>query len=313
MVADKGEKKKRGRRKTKTKEPEEPKIHRKRGRKPKGGKIIQQYVNEVLDEDITPNIILHLKCSMRDLNKANSISNVNYNPNVEHIESYNIDNASLDLNCYVYEKNDSMKKNINVNNVIEEEEEEEETDNMTQIWKKINQLKINLHKNDIADKRSACFWCTCEFDNPPIYIPKYEIKKSYHVYGCFCSPECAVSFLMNENIDSAIKFERYHLLNHIYGKIYNYEKNIKPAPSPFYILNKYYGNLTVQEYRKLLRHECLLLVVEKPLTHILPELHEDNDEFLLNNKTIPSNTYKLKRKTVKYNKKKIINNTFGKN
>ena len=308
MVADNGEKKKRGRKKTKpTEENVEPKPHRKRGRKPKGGKIIQQYVNEVMDEDIQPNIILHLKCSMKDLNKSTTMSNVNYDPNVEHIESYNLDNTSIDVNCYVYDKDEKDQ------NVKAETEEEEETDSMAQIWKKINQLKLNLHKNDIADKRSACFWCTCDFDNPPIYIPKYEIKKSYHVYGCFCSPECAVSFLMDENIDSAIKFERYHLLNHIYGKIYNYEKNIKPAPSPYYILNKYYGNLTIQEYRKLLRHECLLLVVEKPLTHILPELHEDNDEFLLNNKTIPSNTYKLKRKAVKYNKKNIINNTFGKN
>jgi hypothetical protein len=94
---------------------------------------------------------------------------------------------------------------------------------------------------------------------------------------------------MDENIDSSIKFERYHFINHLYGKIFNYEKNIKPAPNPYYMLNKYYGNLTIQEYRSLLRNERLFLIVDKPLTRILPELHEDNDEFLLNNKIIPSN------------------------
>ena len=40
--------------------------------------------------------------------------------------------------------------------------------------------------------------------------------------------------------------------NNIYGKIYNYEKSIKPAPNPFYTLDKYHGNLSINEYRKLL-------------------------------------------------------------
>jgi hypothetical protein len=31
---------------------------------------------------------------------------------------------------------------------------------------------------------------------------------------------------MEEHIDSSSKFERYHLLNNIYGKIYDYNKNI---------------------------------------------------------------------------------------
>ena len=314
MSGEDNVKKKRGRKKANASENKvvEPKPHRKRGRKPKGGKIIQQHVDETGDEKIVPNIILHLKCSLKDLKNNSTISNVNYDPNVAHIESYNLhDGKFAELNCFVYKDVEKTSKdvtvNVNVNN-----ESEDEVDNMKQIWSKINELKMCLHRNDISDKRSACFLCTCDFDNPPIYIPKHEIKESYHVYGCFCSPECAVAFLMNENIDSATKFERYHLLNHIYGKIYNYKKNIKPAPSPYYLLNKYYGNLTIQEYRRLLRKECLLLIVEKPLTHILPELHEDNDEFLLNHKTIPNNSYKLKRKTTKNNKKNIIKDTFGK-
>jgi hypothetical protein len=104
---------------------------------------------------------------------------------------------------------------------------------------------------------------------------------------------------MDENIDSSTKFERYHLLNHIYSKIYNYTKNIKPAPNPYYVLNKYYGNLTIQEYRSLLRNDRLFLIVDKPLTKILPELHEDNDDFIINNKIIPSNNFQVKKKIQK--------------
>ncbi len=155
-----------------------------------------------------------------------------------------------------------------------------------------------MHKNDISDKRSACFWCTYEFDNPPIFIPKNEFRNSYQVYGCFCSPQCGAAYLMNEKIDSSIKFERYQLLNHVYGKIYNYTKNIKPAPNPYYLLDKYYGNLSIKEYRDLFNNEQLLIVVEKPLSNVFPELYEDNSDFILNKKTIPSNSsFKLKRKT----------------
>jgi hypothetical protein len=135
---------------------------------------------------------------------------------------------------------------------------------------------------------------------------------TYHVYGCFCSPECAVAHLMSENIDSSVKFERYHLLNNIYSKVYDYTKNIKPAPDPHYMLEKYCGNLSIQEYRSLLRNERLYLIIDKPLTRVLPELHEDNDDFILNNKVIPSNYQvksRLQRK--KQNKNNILNEKFG--
>jgi hypothetical protein len=117
---------------------------------------------------------------------------------------------------------------------------------------------------------------------------------------------------MNEHIDFATKFERYHLLNNIYGKIYNYKQNIKPSPSPHYTLSKFNGNLSIQEYRSLFKFERLFIIVDKPLTKILPELHEDNDDFLLNKKSIPCSNYSLKKKANKrVNKNDIINDKFG--
>jgi hypothetical protein len=153
------------------------------------------------------------------------------------------------------------------------------------ISKKLEDLSKQLKTNNI-NKKSACFWCTYNFDNQTILIPKYEIKNTYFCYGNFCSPECACSYLMNENIESSQKFERYYLLNNIYGKIYDYEKNIKLAPSPYYTLEKFYGNLNIQEYRKLLKHERLLLVVDKPLSKLTPELYDENEDYILNNKSI---------------------------
>jgi len=294
---------------------------KKRGRKPKGGKIIQQLVPIINSKETKPNVILHLKCSLKDLSASNLLNN--------NIESYSFNSIQNELNYEVITTNNDFANNYvnnkinnltNINYNYNEDSDDCENNNsnkdnndMRDVWKKLKNLEHNLHINNISDKKSACFWCTCEFDNPPVYIPKYFMKDSYHVYGCFCSPECATAYLMEENIDSSAKFERYHLINHIYAKIYNYTKNIKPAPNPFYMLDKFYGNLTIQEYRSLLKNERLFLIVDKPLTRILPELHEDNDDFIMNNKIIPSNTYQIKKKLQKQTKSNILNEKFGLN
>jgi hypothetical protein len=292
---------------------------KKRGRKPKGGKIIQQTIHLNNNKDLKPNTLL--SSNVESFNFSESKGDLSYEV-INSSDSIFIKNSYLDIsneNC------NNINNNINNNKIHDchsshHYEDEEEScynkDSETkEIWKKLKQLEHNLHINNISDKKSACFWCTYEFDNPPVYIPKYLIKNSYQVYGCFCSPECSTAYLMEENIDSSIKFERYHLINHIYSQIYDYKKNIKPAPNPYYMLEKYYGNLNIQEYRSLLRNDRLFLIVDKPLTRILPELHEDNDDFIINNKIIPSNTYqikkKLQRKTLTQNKNNIFNEKFS--
>jgi len=267
---------------------------RKRGRKPKGGKIIQNTNLIIAPSETKPNVILHLKCCSNDLQ---SIGFHESNFSASNIESFNFDTSKNELSyeivsCSPFDIKDASN---DVKDFFTSTHSHECLDDTKDIWKKLKILEQNLHKNNISDKKSACFWCSYDFDNPPIYIPKYFIKDSYHVYGCFCTPECAVAHLMEENIDSSIKFERYHLINHIYSKIYDYKKNIKPAPNPHYTLEKFYGNLTIQEFRSLLNTERLFLIVDKPLTRILPEFHEDNDDFIINNKIIPSNNYQVKK------------------
>ena len=314
---------------------------KKRGRKPKGGKIIQNNVSSDQCKNHEPNVIMHLKCGESDLLQNEFISTIVYEPNVPLVETFQFENNKCnDLgysvidygtnesslkggydpngNCTDYninEYNDTEKgKESNLTETIDKNDKKNvsnENDDTKQIWQKLNELTYQLHTNSISDKKSACFWCTCDFDNPTILIPKFELNKMYHCYGCFCSPECATAYLFEEPIDTSTRFERYHLLNHIYCKIYNYEKNIKPAPNPFYILNKYYGNLSIQEYRKLLKNERLLLVVDKPLSRILPELHEDNDDYMCNASTVStSNKFKLRKKN-KQSKTDILSETFN--
>ena len=139
-------------------------------------------------------------------------------------------------------------------------------------------------------------------------------------YGSFCRPECAVAHLMKENIDDSTKFDRYNLLNQIYSKVYDCKKNIKPATDPHYLLDKFYGNMTIQEYRKLLKTEHLLLVVDKPFTRTLPELHEEIDDTftkiygIKNMSGNVSGVYKVKRQSEQTSgptKASIVRNVFG--
>jgi hypothetical protein len=307
-------------------------VSKKRGRKPKGGKIIQQVIPVDSQINDKPNVILHLKCSMKDLQNSinsNSVESYAFNPknnlcydvigseNINSVNTYFSDKNNMSSNA-LKTVNNGANNCFNDYNYDDDDDDDDDPntnkDATKEIWKKLKQLEHNLHINNVNNKKSACFWDSCDFDNPPIYIPKHFINGTYHVYGCFCSPECGVAYLMNENIDSSTKFERYHLFNHIYTKIYDYKKNIKPSPNPHYMLEKFYGNLSIQEYRSLLRNERLFIIVDKPLTRILPELHDDNDDFILNSKIIPSNNnYQLKSRMQKKktNKNSILNEKFG--
>ena len=270
------------------------KVPKKRGRKPKGGKFIVPNKNKIGEIKPIQNIILHLKCYLKDLNNIN-------HEQFDTIDTYHFSTKSEEF----IEKNLSMVNNKPAHNYSVEKNSDSNV-----LMEKLLELATQLHTNNIIDEKSACFWCTYEFDNPPIHIPKYNLNDTYQCYGCFCSPECATAYLFKEPIDSSVRFQRYHLLNYLYCKIYNYKKNIKPAPCPYYMLDKYYGNLTIQEYRRLLKNERLLLVVDKPLTRVLPELYDDNN-LLIDTETISQGTYNIRRKAKPLSKTEILEETFS--
>ena len=167
-----------------------------------------------------------------------------------------------------------------------------------EVMKKINRLKYSFHNGETIqmklNHKCACFWDTCEFDGPIYYTPIMVVNGVFHVTGCYCSPECALAAILKEQMDTSTKFECIHLLHLLYGNASS--KGFKPAPNPHYLLDKYYGNLTIDEYRSLFKSPQMIHIVNKPLTHILPELYEDNNDFLVNSKVIPSNNLKLKKR-----------------
>jgi hypothetical protein len=279
-----------------------------------------------------PNIILHLKCYMKDLcsheNKINT--EYKYNPEVPpEIVAYSKPDTQYsflqeDQPATMASAAPPAPQEDNINSgaagagvaqpdiiaaaaapAISEE------NMMTHINAKLKKLKVALFKNSMDEKKSACFWCTYDFENQPCYIPKYETDSSIHAYGSFCCPECAAAFLFEENIDDSVKFERFHLMNQVYGGIYGYQKNIQLAPNPYYTLSKYYGNLSIEEYRALSQTDRIFIVIDRPLTRVLPELHEEKDKAVAGSGT---GIYRVKRQsdmTNRPSKNAILREVFG--
>lgn len=276
---------------------EEPRA-KKRGRKPRGGKIVATEADGLAVPVPEPNVILHLRCGRADLPRQ-GFSRFGTEPLASgEIASDSGDNLIYGL--------------VDATKLYDDSSDGKTCESAAQtIWGKLDELAVALHTNNISDKKSACFWDSCDFDSPPIHIPKFSTGGTHYCYGCFCSPECATAYLFREPIDTATRFERYALLNHLYCKIYDYNKNVKPAPDPYHTLDKFYGNLSIQEYRRHLKSERILLVVDKPLTRMLPELHEDNDEFILNTKGAPGGRFKLRRSRQKPTKAEVLAENFN--
>ena len=307
---------------------------KKRGRKPKGGKLYIKENDNNIEQNSTSNVILHLKCCLKDVENMEIERNAIVTnpleyipvapPDVQAYENgdtgnyFELDDRKNTQQAYTTHTEPGLCSVCRSNKTSESEKEDDSDVDMKDITSKLKDMKIQFYRSTNTDKKAACFWCTYDFDNQPCHIPKYELDEEIHGYGSFCRPECAAAYLMKENIDDSTKFERYHLLNQIYSKVYDYKKNIRPAPNPHYLLDKFYGNLSIKEYRKLLKSEHMMLIIEKPMTRILPELHEDNEDIGNSNfngqNTGNAGVYKVKRQSEKQkgpSKNEIIRENFG--
>ena len=277
-------------------------------------KIITSLTNVEICKPLPPkNIILHLKCSLKEIedyiqSQIWKLDSCTYNPSIpQEIQSF--EPYTTKFSFLQNESDQNTISNVPKTIIETDENEEEDLDN------KLKHLKLQFYKQSVPDnKKSDCFWCTCPFDNPPCYILQRGSDESLHGHGSFCMPECSVAYLLkNMHWDDSVKMESYQLINHYYGKANDYKESIKPANSPFFFLDKYYGSLTIQEYRKLSKSSHIFLTVEKPVTRILPEIHEDYDKNIHQQTTIRG-TYKVKKQSEKSNgpsRNTILRDNFG--
>ena len=109
-----------------------------------------------------------------------------------------------------------------------------------------------------ASTNICCYWCSQEFKNMPCFLPVKEEVGVYHVYGNFCTPQCALAYLLKEHLDSHVRWERMALLHRIYKC-----PRIYPSP-PREVLQAYGGPYTYQQYREIISQGKVRVDVEVP-------------------------------------------------
>jgi len=151
---------------------------------------------------------------------------------------------------------------------VEEEQTQamhEEEAKPLQCFAKIN-LMVQYMESSKAKKlpaktEIACFWCAHTFEGQPCIIPEREVHGVYNVYGNFCCPECSLSYLLSENIDPHVRWERIALLHRIYDR--EGRGRMSPAPGRE-VLKLFGGPLTIDSYRMTIRQGKLRVDTHMP-------------------------------------------------
>ena len=128
----------------------------------------------------------------------------------------------------------------------------------------------NNRYKKLPDKTEiACFWCCHSFQTQPYALPSHILDEVWYMYGNFCSPECATAYLFKERVDNHIQWERYALLNSLYGEAGTSKAGIRPA-APREVLRMFGGSMDISEYRAVVKEKKLRIdVLTPPMVSII--------------------------------------------
>lgn len=137
-------------------------------------------------------------------------------------------------------------------------------------------LKDMIMNEDWCNRTNYwCYWDCHPFENQPFGIPiKYNNGK-FHVYGCFCSLECAVAynFYANENMDNV--WENFNLLN-MMSNMMSYKLTLNPSISRK-CLNVFGGPLTIDQFREKSIKNNKFNILTYPMVSIVEHVEEINE------------------------------------
>lgn len=248
--------------------------------------IFENSVNEIIPTAIDNQLDENLIEDNDYLTDTNILLNVNENKNEDENKNKNQDeeedivlikkqNISISHEENWYDKNtDNDNFSYDMYNLIKKRKEELEINtfdaNSIETQHILKQFKES-NKTKWPKRTSIyCWWCCHPFNNPPCAIPHKIVNDTYHVYGVFCSPECAAAYNFNE---SHVKiYERYSLLNLLYKNIYD-DPNLKiKLAHDRRTLKIFGGSLNIQEFRKSnSNNEKEFKIIDPPMISIIPQ------------------------------------------
>jgi hypothetical protein len=123
----------------------------------------------------------------------------------------------------------------------------------------IEYRSANETKTLPEETSAACYWCAGGFEGRPVVIPTQEEGGIYSVYGNFCTLSCGLSYLLNEQVDPQVRWERQALLH----RMYKQTSSIHPAP-PKEALRFFGGQLSHDQYRDIIEKKQIRIDAHLP-------------------------------------------------
>merc|ERR1711935_386623 len=222
---------------------------KKRGRKPKEVKDINNNVNLFDSADIKDSII-HLKTNSNNIN-----DNLAFDRNNNKIK----DNFNLVNNDIKNSENgkNNIKRYNETNNIIKRYNETTNVSVLNYNIQKKNISPIMVYFNEYNKRQEwpkssniKCLWCCYNFESIPCAIPYSLMDKKFYVFGNFCSPECAASYNFDSKDNDNDIWERYSLLNYLYSIIFEIPELIIKLAAPRLALKSFGGKLSIEEFRQ---------------------------------------------------------------
>lgn len=122
------------------------------------------------------------------------------------------------------------------------------------------EYRVANETNSLPETTSAaCFWCVGTFEGRPIVLPTQEEGGIYTVYGNFCTLSCGLSYLLHEQVDPQVRWERQALLHRMYKQLYP----IQPAP-PKECLRIFGGELSNDQFRNIIEKKQIRVDLHLP-------------------------------------------------
>jgi len=334
--------------------PAEDEKKKRRGRKPKDkfafDDVVQDKPEPLTDTDINTVIKIPINCMELDkefnltdiplpfdkLNNDTSYKYINEQDNTDNVNemiqtnmtnNLMLNNNFMSTQSAVYLDYYQSKVNDMLTDIIEPVNKK----NLTQVeillekkYKHTKQLallsSICISQNEnkwLTSTNVACFWdCHC-FDHNPWGIPiKYDVQTGkFTLFGIFCSPNCAMSYLLSNESNTSTLWERVSLLNLLNYKVYESDDNIIPAPDKM-CLKLFGGPLDISEFRALtLKNNKVFNINFPPCNIVTPVLEEtkkiyNQDSYFIPNDKKKQNKIqtelKIKRTRSIYNNKNTL-------
>lgn len=154
------------------------------------------------------------------------------------------------------------------------------TEKKRQLFK--NTSTVTVNGTHTKNAQSRCWHCVHEFEGDAIGLPEKFHNNTFHVFGIFCSFNCALKY--NYNMNDTKIWTRTSLLHMMYNQYYeqqdeNEDKEItahkiQPAP-PREQLTVFGGSMTIEQFRNSSNNNKSYRMILPPMVSIMPLIEED--------------------------------------